>query len=293
MSEPEDLIAKAEKKMNSGGGFLNSFFGSSQSKYEEASELYMQAANMYKLRKQGNLAGETFEKAASCLVMSEYTKDEASNVYVEAFKVFKSSENFEKAAENLNRAVEIFTLKGNFRRAASFEFELAQLYETDLKQFDLAVASYERSGDWYFEDQAESLANKAYLKVADISALNENYLKAFDFYKKVAKRSLNNNLTKWNLKEYFFKGVLCLLAASDQIAAEKALSEFVDWDPSFVQTREYQLLLDLIDAIKTGDEETYSTKLYEFDQFSKLDSWKTKILLKIKQSIQEQEDDIL
>ena len=58
------------------------------------------------------------------------------------------------------------------------------------------------------------LANKLYLKVADIAALEADYYKAIGNYEKVAKSSLNNNLMKWSVKEYYLKAGICHLATN-------------------------------------------------------------------------------
>lgn len=138
-----------------------------------------------------------------------------------------------------------------------------------------------------------SLANKAFIKVADLAALNGNYSKSVEKYEQVAKQSLNNQLTKWSLKDYFLKAGLCHIAAQDLVAAERALNQYIEWEPTFATTRECQLLHDVIATVKEGDEKQFSTKLYEYDQFSQLDRWKTAVLLKIKSNIEAAEDDIL
>lgn len=56
------------------------------------------------------------------------------------------------------------------------------------------------------------LANKAWLKVAEIAAIHEDYPRAIAKYELVAKNSLGNNLTKWSLKDYFFRAGVCHIA---------------------------------------------------------------------------------
>lgn len=58
------------------------------------------------------------------------------------------------------------------------------------------------------------LSNKLYLKVADLTALESDYYKAIQNYEKVAKSSLNNNLMKWSVKEYYLKAGICHLATN-------------------------------------------------------------------------------
>lgn len=136
----------------------------------------------------------------------------------------------------------------------------------------------------------DSLANKLWLKVADISALDGEYQKAIDSYEKVANQSINSNLMRYSVKEYLLKAGICHLAADDMIAANRALEKYRDMDPTFAGQREHQLLVDLIQAIEEGDQEVYSDKLYAYDQMSKLDKWKTALFLRIKGKIEEGAD---
>ena len=136
-----------------------------------------------------------------------------------------------------------------------------------------------------------SLANKLYLKVADISATEADYYKAISHYERVAKSSINNNLMKWSVKEYLLKAGICDLAAGDMVATNRALESYRDLDPAFAQTREHQLLVDLAGAVEEGDQEQFADKLYQFHQMSNLDKWKTTILLRVKDGIEEQGED--
>lgn len=62
-------------------------------------------------------------------------------------------------------------------------------------------------------------------------------------------------------------------------------------DPSFASTREHQLLVDLNETMQAGEPEQFTDKLAEFDHMSKLDKWKTTILLRVKNKIEQQEED--
>jgi hypothetical protein len=61
------------------------------------------------------------------------------------------------------------------------------------------------------------LANKFYLKVADLAAIESEYPKAISHYEKVGNISVNNNLMKWSVKDYFFKAGICHLASGVRI----------------------------------------------------------------------------
>jgi alpha-soluble NSF attachment protein len=58
-------------------------------------------------------------------------------------------------------------------------------------------------------------------------------------------------------------------------------------DNSFLSTREAKFIVALLEALEQGEEETFTNVVFEYDQITKLDNWKTAILLKIKRGIQQ------
>jgi len=69
------------------------------------------------------------------------------------------------------------------------------------------------------------------------------------------------------------------------------MEKYDSMDPTFSSTREHQLIKDLAEAVEAGDQEAFADKLFQYDQMSKLDNWKTKILLRIKGAIEEKGED--
>lgn len=130
-----------------------------------------------------------------------------------------------------------------------------------------------------------------FLKVADLSALEGDYYKAIELYEKVATASVANNLMKYSVKDYLMKSGICLLAVGDMVATNRAFEKYRDMDPTFPSTREHQLLVDLLATVEEGDPEAFADKLFQYDQMSKLDKWKTTLLLRIKNSIEEKGED--
>ena len=59
----------------------------------------------------------------------------------------------------------------------------------------------------------ERLANKDYLKVADLAAIEADYYRAIDNYMRVAKSAVDNNLMRFSVKDYFLKAGICHLAS--------------------------------------------------------------------------------
>lgn len=93
------------------------------------------------------------------------------------------------------------------------------------------------------------------------------------------------------MKDYLLKSGLCLLAVGDSVATARAFEKYTDLDGTFASTREFQLLTDLSAAVEAGDQEEFGGKLYQYDQLSKLDKWKTTICLRIKNAIEEKGED--
>jgi len=287
--DPRKLLEKADQAARgAGSGF--SLFGGRTEKWENAVELYTQAANAFRMQKQGKEAGQAFERAASIQTSKLNEPDDAANTLTEAFKAYRTEEP-EDAARCLDQAINHYTMKGNFRRAATNKQNLAELYEVSIGDNKRAAEAYDIAAGWYESDNAEALANRLFLKVADLAALDADYYKSITNYEKVAKSSLNNNLMKYSVKEYFLKAGICHLATGDMVGTARALESYQSLDPTFSATREYQLLADLQSAVEQGDGEVFADKLYQFDQMSKLDKWKTTLLLRVKEAIVEQGED--
>ncbi|MCJ1350083.1 MAG: vesicular-fusion protein S17 [Icmadophila ericetorum] len=287
--DPRALLQKADKALaGAGGGF--SLFGGRAEKYENAADLYTQAANAFRVQKQGKEAGQAFERAAQIQIKNLNEPDDAANTLTEAFKSYRKTDP-EDAARVLQQAISHYTMKGNFRRAATHQQNLAEVYEVEIGDQKRAVEAYEVAAGWFESDNAEALANKLFLKVADLAALEGEYYKSIENYEKVAKSSVNNNLMKWSVKDYFLKAGICHLASGDIVASTRALESYRDLDNTFASTREHQLLTDLAEAVEQGDQEVFADKLFQYDQLSKLDKWKTTILLRVKSGIEEKGED--
>ena len=235
-------------------------------------------------------AGQAFEKAASIQQSQLKEPDDMANTLTEAFKVYRKDAPND-AARVLSSAIQHYTSKGNFRRAATHQQNLAEVYEMEIGDQKKALEAYDTAAQWFESDNAEALANKLYLKVGDLAALEGDFRRAIEKFETVAKSSLNNNLMRWSVKDYFLKAGICHLAAGDLVATKRALEQYRELDNSFSQTRENMLLTDLVGAVEEGDQDAFSDKLYQFDQLSKLDKWKTSLLLKVKNSIEKEEED--
>ncbi|KAG6068996.1 hypothetical protein E4U32_006046 [Claviceps aff. humidiphila group G2b] len=287
--DPRALLQKAEKTLASAGsGF--SFFGGREDKYQNAADLFTQAANAFKMQNQGVEAGKAFEQAAQVQTSKLNELDDAANSFVDAFKAYRKDAPSD-AVRCLKIAVDRYCVKGNFRRAASHNETMAEVYETQLDDVNAALECYETAASWYEGDNAMALANKLWLKVAEAAAIAGDYHKAVENFEKVAEQSVQNQLMKYSVKDYLLKAGICHLASGDLVATRRALEKYVVLDPSFASQREYMLLSDLCEALEQQSQDVFTDKLFQYDQICKLDNWKTTILVRVKNTIEQASDD--
>ncbi|KAF7551850.1 hypothetical protein G7046_g7589 [Stylonectria norvegica] len=287
--DPRALLQKAQKSLQgAGSGF--SFFGGREDKYQTAADLFIEAANAFKMQKLNVDAGKAFEQAAQIQTKNLNEPDDAANTLVDAFKAYRK-DNPKDAVRCLNVAVDRYCAKGNFRRAASHKENLGEVFEMEMGDPKSALECYEAAASWYEGDNANALANKLWLKVADVAAIEGDYYKAIENYEKVAEMSITNNLMKYSVKDYLLKAGICHLAGGDLVDSQRALEKYSELDPTFAAQREHKLLVDLCEAVEAKSQEQFTDKLYQYDQVSKLDKWKTTLLVRVKNAIEEADDE--
>lgn len=280
------LMAEAEKKLTSSKGFFGSLFGGS-SKVEEAVECYQRAANLFKMAKKWGAAGNAFCDAANLHAKAGSKHDAATN-YVDAANCYKKSDPNE-AVNCLLKAIEIYTDMGRFTMAAKHHQSIAEMYESESVDLDRAVHHYEQAADYFRGEESNSSANKCLLKVAQYAAQLENYDKAIQIYEQVASSSLESSLLKYSAKEYFFRAALCHLCV-DVLNAQHAIERYQEQYPAFQDSREYKLIKTLIEHLEEQNLEGYTEAVKEYDSISRLDSWYTTILLRIKKQVNDNPD---
>lgn len=147
-----DGTIQADKALSgASGGF--SFFGGREDKYQNAADLYIEAANAFRIQKMNREAGQAFEKAASVQTKHLNEPDDAANTLVDAFKVYRK-ENPEDAVRCLEFAVTQYCKKGNFRRAAQHKENMGEVFEVEMGDMKRALECYETAAGWYEGDNA-------------------------------------------------------------------------------------------------------------------------------------------
>ena len=280
-----DLKAKAEKKLK--GGLFGSFFGN---KYEDAAELYEQAANSFKLGKKWEEAAQCFDQLAECHVKLESIHEAASAMSSAAGCVKKADPK--KAIPFYNKSADYFCNLGRLGMAAKSYREAAEQLEAvgaNVESLDF----YEKAADLFETENQTSETNKCKLKIATMNAELEKYNKSIKLFEEVAKKSVDNNLLKYSVKGYLLQAGLCHLCIGSLEGSKEALERYEDLDVTFSGTREFKFLSDLIAATEEGDVDQFTQVIGEFDSMTRLDAWKTKLLLRAKKILEEGGEDDL
>lgn len=276
-SKGDDFMKEADKILKK-----FSLFGSG-SKNEDAAEAFQRAGNAYKVAKQWEKASDAFVKAADLHIKMKGTHEAATH-FVEAAKCAKKV-NTAECIRLLTEAVTLYEELGNFSAGAKLEKEMGEICEGD-GDTEEAVAHFQKAADMFGGEGSTSTANQCLLKVAHYQAKAENYSDAIAVFEDVGKAYLENDLMKFNAKGAFLNAGLCHLASGDPIAAERAIQRYQELDYTFDNSRECKLLQNIHKAFTAFNAEEFTETIASYDAVSKLDPWKTTILLRIKTAIQ-------
>mmetsp|Transcript_26984 Transcript_26984/g.76041 ORF Transcript_26984/g.76041 Transcript_26984/m.76041 type:complete len:289 (-) Transcript_26984:231-1097(-) len=276
----KDYAAQANKKLKGWGMFGN--------KYEDAAELLEKAANQFKLGKAWRDAGDVWVQLAGVHEKLD-SKHEVASSWAEAASCFKKVSSTD-AIRCLHKAVETFQDMGRLQMAARHLKSIAELQEEQGFKDD-CLDSYRQAADLFAGEDSTSEANKCRLKVALISAEQEKYTEAIQIFEDVARTSLDSNLLKYSAKGYLLNAGICHLARGRQEDIFTAIDRYCDLDHTFDNSRECKLLKDLANAVESGDGDVFAGAVADFDSMTRLDPWKTALLLKAKKLITSREVD--
>lgn len=282
--EAGKLVERARKKLH--GWQL---FGS---KYEECIELYEKAANLYKIAKKWNDAGDCLKENSELYTKME-SKHDAATALQSAATCYQKV-NVQDAITCLLQSVEMFRELGRFSQVAKLHKEVAEMYE---READLAKAieHFQSAADFYVAEGQQAGANPCLLRVATMAAQLEDYDKAVGIYEQVSEGSIDNQLLHYSVKEYLMKAALCRFAnfKGQEKGAEEMkqhLERYQNLDVTFMDTREAKLLWSILEAFEKQDVSIFQTAVAEYDRISRLDEWKTNILLRIKKKLEAEPD---
>eukprot|EP01127_Copromyxa_protea_P007179 TRINITY_DN17094_c0_g1_i1.p1 TRINITY_DN17094_c0_g1~~TRINITY_DN17094_c0_g1_i1.p1 ORF type:complete len:292 (+),score=88.98 TRINITY_DN17094_c0_g1_i1:18-893(+) len=284
----DELYKEAEAKLTGWG-----WFTSKRDKMEEAADLFIKAANQYKIAKKWSKAGKAFSRASEInLEVSHGTYTAAAN-YVNAATCYHK-ENKSEAINCYRSAVKLFLEDGKLGTAAKHMKSIAEISEEEGKITDALVA-YQSAADYFEADGGfQSQCTACLLKVAYMAAEAQELDKAVNILEKVAQSCVGNNLLKFKVKDYCMEAGICRIGLGDYVACRKAWDSYVAMQPELVRSREFVLLDSLLQACENYDGDAFSEAVTEYDSLKQLAPWQTSILLKVKEKLDadDEQDDL-
>lgn len=273
-----EYVEKADKRLKA-----FSLFGSG-SKTEDATELLEKAATQFKLGKSWEEAAKTYVRLTELHKKLESPSD-AANAWVEASRAYQKAGSPE-SAKCLRQAISVYTEMGRLGMAARHIKTLAEDIEKSGAKEE-AMQYYTQAAELFAAEDSSSEASKCRQKVAFFSAELGDYGTAIEIFEDVARAAVDNNLLKFSARGHLLNAGICHLAGTDTIGIQRAIEKYEDIDLQFAGSREGNLLRELAAALDEGDPQKFADQLAEYDSMTRLDAWKTSILLKVKKRIEE------
>ena len=206
------------------------------------------------------------------------SEHEAATSYIECARCYIKAGDGRSGTEVLeNEALPRIVDAGRLSQAAKLHGEVAEMFESE-GQFAEAISHFQQAADLHNAENASSTAMKSLSRIAVLSAQLDppDWAQAAETFERVGTESLNSNLLKFGAKGNFFNAVLCTLASGDVVAAERALEKYKELDYTFPSCREAKLADDVVAAFKDMNAESFTDAVFNFDQISPLDPWRTR-----------------
>eukprot|EP00834_Sanchytrium_tribonematis_P001079 NODE_23_length_42016_cov_0.755803.p17 type:complete len:277 gc:universal NODE_23_length_42016_cov_0.755803:24623-25453(+) len=272
-----ELEKQARQKLTGFGWFGN--------KYADAADLFSQAANQYIIDKNMEKATEMYEQSYHNY-MQAHMEEDAFQVVQSMLKILKKdpeSKGEDKLLNYSDKLIQHLLQKGRFHMAANFAKQLAEAHHDNA----VKIKYYLKAGEWYEQEDAKALGMKCYHLHAMALMTDKQYELALAKMEYISSNALNDNLQKYMVKEYLFVALIIAMNL-DVLLLNQKMQEYSNMDPSFAQTREYKCIEQLSKSLEEGDSEQFSTVLRQYDQLSKLDEFKTNLLLNVKQNMEKE-----
>ena len=285
--EATQLCEQAKAAM--AGGKTRFFFFTDKPDYQEASDLFNRAGNLFKTVKAWRESGDAFFEAAKCDKLNG-EPEEAARRLISAASCFKKVEPT-RAIEALCEAITVFLHAGRFHLAASHEKEVAEIYES-LDDFKNAMDFYARASERYSAEDSKATALSCQLKAGNLAAVVGEYGRAAGIFEEIIKAWAGDDLKRYSMKDYFTRHGLCMLCSGDLVGARREIAGYPSVDHNITTTSEYKLLMGVLEALEENDLERFDEEVGNFNSVGLLDDWRTKMLLRLKKTITDEDESL-
>ena len=288
---PDELVRRARSKL--APGFFGKMFSSKESRIDEAMDLLKSAANIYKIRKNWQKAGETYEELGR--LDGESGGGMGYSFYQDAAHCFSFVDKV-RSDQNLDRAIESCEKAGKYMQAGKMAQRIANEFEENFN-YEKAIEKYKKAAEYYaMESQnTKSMQQQCLLKVADLMCISNHkdmLTEAPKIYEKLGMQYLTTPLLKSSAKDMFFKCVMIFIAKKDEVTAEISLKKYLIEDPTFDETRDSKFLKNAIKFISDPpDPDSFRKEIQSYKTLRELDKWKLTMFAMAIKNIEKPEEE--
>lgn len=270
INEAYILLQKAQKKMKS---FFPLF---KKSRIQEASELYQRSAVKFKLGKHYTQAGDVY------IELAEITEDiyEKSKYYEEAgmmFRFYKSKQAIESFIMSAKLKLEC----NLFTSAAKMWILASKIHEDD-GELEKAIIMKLRACNCYEVEKQDNAYLTLKLDISDMCVKIKDYKKAISNSEAVINEYILNTSLKYSTVKLMFNNLMYYFITDNSQVVNKKLDEYIDKNPLFENTREHQLIIDIISSETVNE---YTTALRKYDNLVRFSDLQIRVLTDVKKKL--------
>lgn len=253
-----------------------------------AADLYIKAANQYKIIGLYEKAAETFLLATK--IYKKKSKYNIANNIVSAADCYYKMGNHELSKKYYHKAINIFEYNSNFTDAAKYLKTLASIYEED-DDMDTSIKLYKLASKYFKSNSMSYERINCLSNIARINIREKNYSLAYQCFEKIANYYNKETIVNFKYAEYCFSAMMCLLHEEDWVACKKTLEKYSASNSSFKTTPEYSIINSIIQNFERGDVESFSKTIKSNTINRKFKDWHHLILDKLESKLEQQDDD--
>ena len=253
---------------------------SQEKKYQEMSELYFKAGEIYKSAHQWRNAGICYEN--SSLIKQQKLKQSPLTCYEKAYYCFDKIDIGDDAKRIFDKMNLYLEQEGKYFQVGK-NYENLAIKRENKEKYDIAIEHYLQAVKYYEKDGKHSnLKTKILIKLTELMIFHNHpqaELKIPSMLENIGNNYLKNIMTKYQAKEYFGKAVLTRLYFKDDIKeAKEYMNKYVKKDKTFEESNIYILCSDIITCIESGENDKLIIAINKYKEIYELDEYMKFIL---------------
>ncbi len=285
MSEGSEYEKKAIESLQK-----YTFFGLwNHNKYQEAYEFYKKAGVQYILEKNWYKAYRAYREAGDICLEHLKIRYEALNMYSEMSKCLEKVDETGAIEVIKKKMIELYVEEGRYYEAGKYEKELGERYEK-IEEYQNAVDEYQLAIEYFKLDNKKS-SFTFYIdclnKIALLNARLHKYSLSLSTFEKILKIYQKNQYSKNDIRECYFRILLCMLAIGETHLIKKKIEDIQQSDEHIKYQIEFTLIYDLVSSIEKNDAVEFAQICSDYDKVHPFQEWTTYVLLNIKLNIKD------